>query len=88
MYFLRVQVFSVPDSTYPLRPRAVQSPDLILGNRPVLEPDQVTLVRSIQAMGSQMPIELMSGAVLSPVDLVGVSVEHKTAEMDRHLTVV
>jgi hypothetical protein len=35
-----------------------------------------------------MPIELMSGAVLSPVDLVGVSVEHKTAEMDRHLTVV
>lgn len=42
----------------------------------------VTLARRIRAMGFRMPIVLMSGEAVSPVDVAGVQVIRKPTEMD------
>ena len=82
---LRDQGFQVVMFTDPhaaLAHLAEQPPDLILSDVVMPDLDGVTLARRIRAMGYLMPIVLISGETVAPVDLEGVSVVQKTIGID------
>ena len=65
-----------------------QPPDLILSDVRMPGIDGVTLARRIRAMGYLMPIVLISGRTVAPLDLVGVSVVGKTMSIDDLITLI
>ena len=67
---------------------AEQPPDLILSDVRMPGIDGVTLARRIRAMGYLMPIVLISGRTVAPLDLVGVSVVGKTMSIEDLTTLI
>ena len=67
---------------------AEQPPDLILSDVRMPGLDGVTLAQRIRAMGYLMPIVLISGETVAPVDLAGVSVVGKSVSVDDLITLI
>jgi CheY-like chemotaxis protein len=67
---------------------AGQPPDLILSDVRMPGIDGVTLARRIRAMGYLMPIVLISGQTVAPLDLAAVSVVEKTMSIDDLVTLI
>ena len=90
-YVLRDHGFDVVMFTDPhaaLAHLAEQPPDLILSDVRMPDIDGVTLAQRIRAMGYLMPIVLISGDTVAPVDLAGVSVVRKTMGIDELITLI
>jgi CheY-like chemotaxis protein len=67
---------------------AEQPPDLILSDVRMPDLDGVTLAQRLRAMGYRMPIVLISGKTVPPLDLPGVSVVGKTVSLDDLITLI
>lgn len=90
-YALGDQGFHVVTFTDPhaaLAHLAEQPPDLILSDVRMPGLDGVTLAQRIRAMGYLMPIVLISGETVAPLDLAGVSVVRKMMGIDDLITVI
>jgi len=61
---------------------AEQPPDLILSDVRMPDIDGVTLAQRIRALGYRMPIVLISGKTVPPLELPGVSVVGKEMGID------
>ncbi len=90
-YVLRDHGFDVvtfTDSHAALAHLAEQRPDLILSDVRMPDIDGMTLAQRIRAMGYLVPIVLISGETVAPVDLTGVSVVRKTMGIDDLITLI
>jgi len=90
-YELRHQGFHVVTFTEPhaaLAYVAEQCPDLILSDVRMPDIDGVTLARWIRATGYQVPIVLISGETVAPVDLEDVTVVRKTMGIADLITLI
>ena len=90
-YELRHQGFHVVAFTDPhmaLAHLTEQCPDLILSDVRMPDLDGVMVARRVRAMGYLMPIVLISGETVAPVDLAGVSVVRKTMGIDDLISLI
>jgi CheY-like chemotaxis protein len=90
-YVLRDHGFDVVMFTDPhaaLAHLAEQRPDLILSDVRMPGLDGVTLAQRIRAMGYLIPIVLISGETVVPLNLAGVSVVRKTMGIDDLITLI
>ena len=79
---------AVSDPLAALAHVAQQPPDLILSDVQMPGLDGVSLARRIRELGYQVPIMLMSGEPIPPLDLPAVQVASKTIEMEALITLV
>ena len=79
---------AVSDPHVALAHVAQQPPDLILSDVQMPGLDGVSLARRIRELGYQVPIMLMSGEPVPPLDLPAVQVASKTIEVEALITLV
>jgi two-component system, OmpR family, response regulator len=82
------QVVTFTDPLAALAHLAEQPPDLILSDVRMPDLDGVTLAQRIRALGYRMPVVLISGQTVAPVDLAGVSVVEKTMGIDDLISLI
>lgn len=88
LYHHGFRATAVTDSHAVLAHLSEQPPDLIICDVHMPGQDGVTLARRIRELGSLVPILLMCGETVAPVDLPAVSVARKTNEVHELITLV